>query len=588
MMKTTRHIHALWVAALAMGFAGCASDNEPTSAAGKDADSQKELTFTAGIPDDGSAQTRVAYEDTERKLTWQAGDKLLMAGFDGGNSYKGRQDYTYIGTVGATSGDFTGTEVTDATTYTAYYPRTVKLDVNGTTPTLSMDGQTQSADDNTAHLKGYMLLQATGVTPDEPFSLTMKSSIMKFDLKNIPAGVGNLRSLIWAVSSGNGNKYLVLNFPEGVVSFGSGKNTLTAYLGFMPQEMSMGSDGKFTVTLMGDKTYRRQIDVSSGMTYEEGKRYTAEIDGSWESMAHMTFTTRVTTAGQEYNPFSSTTVKAPADMVIDWGKNEKPLFVSSGRTVSSHEYQYIGDYTITIYSAQTNVAQQQIPKLAFSNTGLLSVATPLLNTGMYDLKELFEDCALLAELPQGLFDNHPNVKYFQYTFNGCKELTSIPAGLFDENTEVTAFNACFQGCAKLESLPIGLFDQNIKAESFSSCFAGCFSLTKLPEGLFAKNTAATDFSSCFSGCTTLTLNKLIFGSTGRGQEDTDRFIGVTMDFASCFFNVGVDLNSDADAGEAPTLWKYAGAETWTTTNCFFGATKLSNYSDIPTAWGGKK
>lgn len=393
-MKTTRLIRALWVAALAMGFAGCASDNEPTSAAGKDADSQKELTFTAGTPDDGSTQTRVAYEDAGLKLTWQADDKLLMVGFDGGTKI-GQKDYTYIGTPGATSGDFTGDVVTDATTYSAYYPHTVQLDTYGANPTLSMDGQTQSADKNTAHLKGYMLLQAEDIPSGGSFSLTMKSSIMKFYLKNIPEDVGNLRSLIWAVSSDNGNKYLVLNFPEGVVTFGSSKNTLTAYLGFMPQEMSMGSDGKFTVTLMGDETYRRQIDVSSGMTYEEGKRYTAEIDGSWEPMAYMTFTTSVT-AGQTYTPFSSTTEKAPADMVIDWGKNEKPLFVSSGVAVSSHEYQSPGDYTITIYSAQTDVAQKQTPRLSFRNTDLLSLATPLLNMGMSDLGGLFHGCTKLA------------------------------------------------------------------------------------------------------------------------------------------------------------------------------------------------
>ena len=584
-MKTTRLIHVLWVAALAIGFAGCASDNEPTSAAGKDADSQKELTFTAGTPDDGSTQTRVAYEDTERKLTWQADDKLLMAGFDGGGSYKGKEKYTYEGTPGATSGDFTGNVVTDATTYTAYYPHTVELDADGANPTLSMDGQKQSADGNTDHLKDYMLLQATGVTPDVPFSLTMKSSIMKFDLKNIPEDVGNLRSLIWAVkSSGNGEKYLVLNFPEGVVSFGSGTSTLTAYLGFMPQEMSMGSKGKFTVTLMGDKTYRRQIDVSSGMNYEEGKRYTAEIDGSWESMAYMTFTTSVT-AGQEYFPFAYTTVGAPADMVIDWGKNEKPLFVSSGAAVSSHKYLSPGDYTITIYSAQTNATEQQIPTLAFKETDLLSVATPLLNTGTSSLGSLFYGCTKLASLPQGLFDNHPNVWSFQSTFNGCRVLTSLPDGLFNKNKEVTTFNACFQGCYKLESLPIGLFDQNTKVKSFTSCFTGCSSLTELPEGLFAKNMEAYDFSDCFMGCSTLTLNKLIFSSN---QEDTERFkdVAKAMNFKNCFFNVGKNI---ANAGEAPRLWLYdTGGKTWTTTNCFTSATKLSNYSEIPTDWGGEK
>lgn len=298
------------------------------------------------------------------------------------------------------------------------------------------------------------------------------------------------------------------------------------------------------------------------MTYEEGKRYTAEIDGSWAPMAHMTFTTRVTTVGQEYTPFASTTVGAPADMVIDWGQNEKPLFISSGATVFSHEYQYTGDYTITIYSAQTDVTQRQIPILAFSGTGLLSVATPLLKMGTTDLKRLFEDCALLAELPQNLFDNHPNVWSFQYTFKGCKALTSLPYGLFDKNTKATNFNSCFRVCEGLRSLPYGLF---------------------------ANNKAAEDFRHCFRGCVNLKLNKLIFGSTETGEEDTKRFKDVTkaMDFFGCFYDVGKELNNGE--GEAPTLWLYeTGGKTWTTTDCFTGATSLSNYDKIPTAWGGQK
>lgn len=176
---------------------------------------------------------------------------------------------------------------------------------------------------------------------------------------------------------------------------------------------------------------------------------------------------------------------------------------------------------------------------------------------------------------------------FQSTFNGCEALTSLPDGLFDKNTKVTNFSSCFMDCNGLTSLPVGLFDQNTKVNHFSDCFANCTSLTELPEGLFAKNTVAMNFAFCFSNCTTLKLNKLIFGSTGTDQEDMDRFKDATtpMNFIRCFYNVGKDL---ANAGEAPTLWSYAGAETWTTINCFTGATKLSNYGNIPTAWGGQK
>ena len=605
-MKTTRLIHALWVAALAMGFAGCASDNEPTSAAGKDADSPKELTFTAGTPDDGSTQTRVAYTDTDLTLTWQADDKLLMAGFNAG-SYIESKDYTYIGAPGETSGDFTGTPVAGATTYTAYSPSTVQLDGNGANPTLSMDGQKQSTYNNTDHLKGYMLLQATGVTPDVPFSLTMKSSIMKFELSGIPADVGKLRSLIWLTSI-NGDNCLKLNFPTDAVTFDDNKSTLTAYLSFIPADMAVPTNGMFTVVLIGDKACRRQINVSSGKTYDEGKRYTAEINDGWKLMDQMTFTMRIT-EDQNFTPFGGIPA-APSDLVIDWGRNEKPSFISSNAVVNTHKYSSAGNYTITICSAQTDVTKQQIPKLFFKGMSLLSIETPLLNTaGADDWKNCFENCTELTSLsndlfakntaatsfyycfsgctgltslPTGLFDTNVAVTSFGSCFEGCTGLTSLPAGLFDANAAVTSFYACFKGCTSLTVLPEGLFDGNVNAASFLSCFDGCSNLSKLPEGLFAKNIAAKNFQSCFRDCKNLKLNKLIFGFTGTGEnkeENMDRFKDMDMNFKFCFYNVGKSLGSN-QAGEAPMLWNYeTGGGNWTTDDCFKYATNLSNYNE---------
>ena len=610
-MKTTRLIHALWVAALAIGFAGCASDNEPTSAAGKDADSQKELTFTAGTPDDGSTQTRVAYEDTERKLTWQADDKLLMAGFDA-VGYKESKEYTYEGTPGVTSGDFSGTAVSGATTYTAYYPHTVKLDNAGANPTLSMDVQTQSADDNTDHLKDYMLLQATEVIPDVPFSLEMKSSIMKFDLKNIPADVGKLRSLIWRVSSNNEDKSLKLNFPTDAVTFDDNKRTLTAYLSFMPADMKVPANGKFTVVLIGDKACRKQIEVSSGKTYDEGKRYTAEINDGWESMDQMTFTIRVTDGNLNFTPFFASLASAPknVDLIIDWGDNAKLSYIPERGVINSHNYLSAGVYAITICSAQTNVTEQQIPRLLFKGKSLLSIETPLLNTaGADDWKNCFENCTELTSLSNDLFAKNTAATSFGYCFSGCTGLTSLPAGLFDANAAVMSFYACFKGCTGIESLPVGLFakntdvnsfsscfhnctsltdlpsglfDGNVNVTSFYSCFNGCSNLSKLPEGLFAKNIVATDFESCFRDCKNLKLNKLIFGFTGTGEnkeENMDRFKDMDMNFKSCFYNVGKSLGSNK-AGEAPMLWEYKkGVGDWVTDDCFYGATNLSNYNE---------
>ncbi len=205
------------------------------------------------------------------------------------------------------------------------------------------------------------------------------------------------------------------------------------------------------------------------------------------------------------------------------------------------------------------------------------------NTEVTDFISCFKECALLKSIPKGLFDNNTKVTKFNSCFYSCALLKSIPDGLFDKNMQATNFNSCFIGCASLESLPDGLFANNTLATNFYNCFADCTSLQSLPAGLFDKNTEATDFTNCFFGCTHLVLNENIFSA----NNSHDRFSGKKMVFTYCFYNVGSALSSDASGGTAPDLWNYdKGSASWTTTNCFKGATHLSNYASIPKAWGG--
>lgn len=544
-MKTTKLTHALWVAALAMLFSGCASDNELTSSADKDNGNPSLLTFTAGTPDDASAQTRVAYEDVGEdggKLTWQAGDQLKMAGFNISGGYIYSNSYTYQGIPGETSGNFTGTSVPGAETYTAYYSSSFLMDKNGK-PIFSMHGQKQqSATENTAHLRNYMMLQAENILPGGSFTLEMQSSIMKFDLSNIPSQVGKLSSLIWTVDTRAGCKSLRLDFEDGIVAFGTGANSLTAYLGFMPEDMSVKAGGKFSVILVGDKTYRAQVTIAGGKTYQAGMRYTATMSGEWEKVALMMFTVKLEDTDLSLStPFVSSST-LPADIKIDWGDGKEFSSATSGTSANfSHNYLSAGEYTVTVYSTETDDTRQQIPALRFREIGtkLIRIETPFLNT------------------------------------------------------ESSSFTQCFKGCDNLKSIPSGLFDKNTKVTNFSYCFVNCINLTDIPKNLFAKNKAATNFSSCFNNCTDLTLNPLIFGASSSNpeEEDKERFKGLKIDFSLCFHKVGSLAGSNA--GTAPALWTYTDSENkdedkaWTITNCFTNINKnLTNYDLIPSDWGG--
>ena len=547
-MKAMKYISAALLTALVAVAAGCSADRELPELTGNTAtdtpETSKTLVLTVGTPTDESTQTRVAYDDAGLKLTWQTGDQLTVAGFDADDAYKGcSTDFTYQGEENKTSGPFEGTAVSGATTYTLYYPNTVQVDQSTGDASLSMEGQTYTPDDPAAGLKNYILLKSTSkISPEADFTLEMASSIMKFDLGNIPAEVGKLAKLVWMLEDNAGSRQkLMLDFPADAVTFGTGGgNTLTAYLGFMPSGDAMT---KFTVMLVGDKIYQQEVAMAGGKTYTAGSRYTATMAGEWTECEQMKMTVKVDdTNGLGFNIPFPTGDAVPANTVIDWGDGSSSLIPQGTKTTSNdafnHTYSQADTYTITITSGKAVTEQQILPMDFYSNrTGnnnakkLVSMDTPLLNmntlepsylfsncsnlttipSGLFDkntavtsFKLCFYGCSTLAEIPVGLFDNNTNVKNFSGCFLSCSSLKAILEGLFDKNTAVTDFSNCFDGCSTLAEIPVGLFDNNTNVKNFSGCFQSCSSLKAILEGLFDKNTAVTNFSGCFKGCSSLT------------------------------------------------------------------------------------
>ena len=650
-----KYISAALLTVLVVVVAGCSADRElPKLTGNTAADTPKNsqtLVLTVGTPTDESTQTRVAYDDADLKLTWQAEDQLTVAGFDADDTYKGcSTDFTYQGEENKTSGPFEGTAVSGATTYTLYYPNTVQVNQSTGDASLSMEGQTYTPDDPTANLKNYILLKSTSkISPDVDFTLEMASSIMKFDLSNIPAEVGKLTKLIWTLENNVGNRQnLMLDFPAGAVTFGTGGgNTLTAYLGFMPSGDAMT---KFTVMLVGDKIYQQEVAMAGGKPYTAGSRYTATMAGEWTECEQMKMTVRMDdTNGIGFNIPFPTGYAVPANTVVDWGDNSSSVIPQGTETTSNdafnHTYSQAGAYTITITSGKATTKQQILPMNFFSNrTGnnnakkLVSMDTPLLNMDTRKLSDLFRNCSNLATIPDelfdknttatdfefcfqrcstlkaipdGLFNNNTNVTSFASCFQYCSSLAAIPDGLFDNNTNVTSFAGCFKACSSLAAIPDRLFDNNTNVTSFNDCFYDCNTLAAIPKGLFDKNLAATDFGYCFGRCNTLAaipeglfdknlaatnFSNCFYNCTkvklNKNIFSTDgnysRFKDKNMNFRYCF-KAG---NSAIDPGEAPELWKYdKGSATWNTSDCFGNArfTNKDGYTDeVASAWGTLK
>jgi hypothetical protein len=94
---------------LTLLVAGCTREPLPEP----EREGGKIVIISATIP----PETRVAYDDTDRSLSWQDGDQLLLAGYGASGHYIDCATFTW-----QAGNTFTGTEVQDAITYKAYYP----------------------------------------------------------------------------------------------------------------------------------------------------------------------------------------------------------------------------------------------------------------------------------------------------------------------------------------------------------------------------------------------------------------------------------------------------------------------------------
>ena len=263
------------IAWLALLVASCTLESipEPKKEVGK------LVTISANIPE----ETRVAHEDATRKLSWQNGDTLLLAGYDG-TTYKGSEKFHWTG-----GKNFDGVAVPGATTYKAYYPgEIITLDGNGNMQPLAADfwQQTQTGNGATDHLRYKLLLFDKNANAlDQTFSLALKSDILRFTLGGIPQDVGTLRSLIYTVETATGVfKSLQLNVNG--VTFSSALDTLTTFLAFDPAVVQIAEDGEVKITLIGDKAYKWSNTIVSGMVYVAGKRYTANVSGTWTEIVN--------------------------------------------------------------------------------------------------------------------------------------------------------------------------------------------------------------------------------------------------------------------------------------------------------------
>ena len=306
------------------------------------------------------------------------------------------------------------------------------------------------------------------------------------------------------------------------------------------------------------------------------------------------------------------------DYNVDWGDGSSNHITTWNDTLRTHTYTSAGNYTIEIKGTMEGWSFADIPTSrnlitqviywgdssvfngftylygAFSLCqNLVSLGTgKILASGGGVEADGFDGfcsgCSLITKIPNGLFDNHPNVYNFAFTnaFGDCSSVAVIPDNLFDVHISVHdyAFAGCFTGTA-ISTIPsdLFLFNTDVGLSGFNQCFQDCIYLSIVPKFLFRYNTNVNSgFVQTFSGCPALIIDDNIFYGLG---EETTRFAGsLDQDFTNCFLRtLGLGIN-----GTAPDLWNCTFGGAVTSAGCFGGAGNsiitLTNYTSIPGGW----
>lgn len=251
-------------------------------------------------------------------------------------------------------------------------------------------------------------------------------------------------------------------------------------------------------------------------------------------------------------------------------------------------------------------------------------------TDATEMNALFAGCSgLTGNIPENLFKNCTKITNVRELFLGCSKLTgTIPENLFKNNTEITNFWGTFHNCSSLTGeLSENLFKNCTKASTFANTFTNCKGITgtipenlfsnssslitsfnstfylcsglkgNIPEKLFANCNEVTDISNTFLGCSKLEGNipENLFKDCTKITNARETFCwcsGLTGEIPDNLFENNSLINIFSGTfsgctkltGNAPALWNRSNVTS--SSNCFKDCRKLSNYNEIPKAWGG--
>lgn len=220
----------------------------------------------------------------------------------------------------------------------------------------------------------------------------------------------------------------------------------------------------------GEVKYEGYYGPSVTKTYTPGK-YTLKLfsEYSWSGLSGLEVKIN--------NSFASIDI-------INWGKNEES-------TITLHAVDKIYSPEPDLLSVRYNSAIfNKIPEDLFVNKQHVITMSS------------FDNCNNITEIPEDLFKNCVNAKYFYNVFYNCKNITSIPENLFKYNINATTFDNAFAESG-ITSIPENLFANNPNITAVNYAFRNCTHLSNIPQNIINKCISIPSHFSVFAGCTSV-------------------------------------------------------------------------------------
>jgi hypothetical protein len=242
-------------------------------------------------------------------------------------------------------------------------------------------------------------------------------------------------------------------------------------------------------------------------------------------------------------------------MTVDWGDGTTNEYSNQGFSAKGCGHTYSGtagdEFIITLRGSA-------IPYLAFASATQCNIA------------------ALVAILDNTLEceTNFSNYNKSSFGFSICTNLESMSANALSNS--VTR-QISFRGCTALTSLPTGFFANLHNLTSCTEMFYDS-ALVFTADNISELKTAIANAT---------TFNYMFYSFDGTLTIPDDFFSEVTAEVTdvSSLFNTVTNSNFSGDAKALYDVLVTKVSSSATTSHCF-SSTRLSNRSQVPSAWGG--